>query len=346
MTVGCETHTYTITDRDSGGTVASSGTLTSVEYNRILNDSSDARIVLGTAGADCCDDLGEIRSWRHILNLYRGSDFMWSGFITNVDWKLDEVLVDAVDIIGLLDRRVPHQEFDFRATDPTVIGATLVDDALAPDDPGHRVTIVAEAGVDHTRVYERWVGQTGDHLRDLSDTGIDFTAVGNNVVLMGDRFCDVVGYLSDADLPDGLTVSEDGTQLATRRIVAGTDQGSAVGAAGGVNPYYGLLEIYTEQNSITDQVSADTAAQGALEGSLAAPVYIDTQNITLAPHANVDVDQLVPGWCLVITSGLTCRRITQRLKITGLKVSEDGAQERVTVQVAATGEDLELGALQ
>lgn len=344
MTIGCGSATYTITDR-GGGTVAASGILTRVEYNRILNDSSDATVTIGVSGEGCCDGLGAIRTWRHKLNIYRNDEFMWSGFVVNVDWKRDEVVVQATDIIGLMDRRVPHQGFDFRAVDATTVAATLITDALEPDDPGHKVTIASLSGVEHTRIYEKWVGQTGDHLRDLSDTGMGFTAVGNNVVLMGDAFCDVVGRLSDADLPEGLTVSEDGGHLATRRIVAGTDQGSAVGAWGGVNSYYGLLEIYSEQNSITDRTSAQQAAYGALQGALTAPVYIDTQNVTLAPHANVDVAQLVPGWCLDITSALTCRTITQRLKITGLKITEDGSQERVTVQVAATGNELEVSQL-
>lgn len=347
MAVGCAAHTYTIIDRD-GGLLTSSGNLLTVEYYRLLNDSSTAKITVGVTGSQCCAELGNLRSWRHLLNLYRGQDFMWSGYITRVDWSFDQCVITAVDIIGLLDRRVPHQPFDFTDTDITEIARQLVEDGLAPDDPGHTTTVVAASGTVAGRKYEEAVGQTADHLRDLADTGLDFTAVGNNVVILPDAFADVVGRLSDEDLPEGVTVTEDGASLGTRQIVAGSQAGTPVGTAGGVNPYYGLLEIYTEQSTMADQAAADDAAAAKLKSNLGVPVYIDTQNVTLAPTANIDVAKLVPGWCVDISTDSTCRTITQRLKITGLKITEEGGTdaqpggEHVVLQVAATGDNLQL----
>ena len=347
MPVGCSTHTFNIVDRD-GGLVVSTGNLLEVEYNRLLNDSSTAKITIGVSGAQCCNQLGEVRSWRHLLNLYRGSEFMWSGFITRVDWSYSQCVVTAVDIIGLLDRRVPHQSFSFAGSDIADLAAALVEDALAPDDPGHTTTVIGQAMVMGGRTYELAVGQVGDHLRDLADTGLDFTAIGNNIIILPDAFSDVVGYLSDEDMPEGVTVTEDGASLGTRQIVAGSEAGTPVGIAGGVNPYYGLLEIYTEQTTMADQATADAAAAAKLKSNLGVPVYIDTQNVTLAPTANIDVARLVPGWCVDISTDSTCRKITQRLKITGLSITEDGGSddqpggEHVVLQVAATGDNLQL----
>lgn len=346
MPLGCvATHTYTITDR-GGGVVAASGILTYVQWSRIINDSSTASVRIAVSGNDCCAQLGNIRSWRQTLNIYRGGMFVWSGFIVNVDWKFDEVNVDAIDIIGLMDRRVPHQNFSFTDTDVTEIARQLVEDALFPDDPGHSVTVIGPSGVLGGRTYDQNVGQTADHLRDLADTGLDFTAVGNNIVIMPDDFCEVVGRLADEDMPEGLSVAEDGGSLATRVIVAGSEQDDVIGVAGGVNAYYGLLERYVEQNNISTQEAADAAAQARLKSSLGVPTFIDTKEVTLAPTANVELSHLVPGWCLDITTDGTCRTISQRLKITGLQVTEDGGsgstggQEKVTIQVASTGDDL------
>jgi len=294
MAVGCAAHTYTITDRD-GSLITQTGDLLSVEYNRLLNESSAATITIGVTGTECCNQLGNLRSWRHLLNIYRGQDFMWSGFITRIDWSFDKCVITAVDIIGLLDRRVPHRAYTFVDTDITQVAAALVEDGLAPDDPGHTTTVVAASMVLAGRTYEANVGQTADHLRDLADTGLDFTAVGNNVVILPDAFADVVGRLSDEDLPEGVTVTEDGASLGTRQIVAGSQAGTPVGTAGGVNPYYGLLEVYTEQTTITDQASADVAAAAKLTSNLGVPVYIDTQDVTLAPTASIAVPSLVPG---------------------------------------------------
>jgi hypothetical protein len=345
MALGCATHSYVVQDRD-GGVVASAGTLTNVRWSRVLNDASTAAVVIGTSGPDCCGQLGNIRSWRHQLVIFRndssGSTLVWSGLIVNVDWLYDSVAIDAIDIIGLLDRRVPHQDFTFTGTDVTEIARQLVEDGFAPDDPGHTTTVIGAAGVTGGRTYEENIGQTADHLRDLADSGLDFTAVGSNVVILPDDFCDVVGRLSDDDLSQGLTVSEDGASLATRVIVEGSDDSGVVGVAGGVNSYYGLLERYSQQTTIDTAAGAQQAAAARLRSSLAVPVFIDTQDVTLAPTANVEVAKLVPGWCLDVTSDITCRTITQRLKITGLQVTEDGEQERILVQVAATGDELEV----
>lgn len=144
-------------------------------------------------------------------------------------------------------------------------------------------------------------------------------------------------------MPEGLIVAEDGTALASRWIVAGDEDGDVMGEAGGTDAYYGLLERYVEQTSITTNLAATDAARSRLRSSLPVPVFIDTQQVTIAPQAAVSVPTLVPGWCLDISTQATCRPISQRLKITGLKVTEDGGtestpgSESVQVQVAATG---------
>lgn len=343
--LGCKSHSYSITDRD-GRVISTGGTLTNVEYNRVLNDSSSASVRIGVSDPSCCAQLGGIRSWRHRLNIYRGGELMWSGFVLNPTWTADDVVVSAVDVVGLLDRRVPHQDMVFNGTDLTAIAQQLVDDALAPDDPGHDVVVMGPSGVTGGRAYAQNVGQSGDHLRDLADTGIDFTAVGNTVVILPDSFCEVVGRLSDVDLPQGVSVTEDGATLVTRQIVAGSDESGVVGVAGGTNAFYGLLELYDEQTSITTTTAAAAAASAKLAASAIVPVHIDTQSLTLSPSAPVDAASLVPGWCLDITTTITCRDITQRLKITGLQVTEDGGsadtpgQEQITLQVTATGDTL------
>lgn len=338
--LGCSTHTYVVRDRD-GARVSASGVLTSVEWHRVLDDVSTARVAIA-GGVDCCGDLSQLRTWRQTLDIYRGGTFVWSGPITQIEWTVNGVTIDAVDIIGLLDRRVPHQNFTFVDTDLNDIAATLIEDGFAPDDPGHSVTIIGPAGVVGGRKYTAGVGQTADHLRDLAETGMDFTAVGNNIVLLPETFCAVVGRLSDADLPEGLIVAEDGTALATKWYVSG-QSAEVVGSAGGVDPYYGLIERYIEQTSVTDVASANAAAEARVRTTSSAPVFIDTQQVTLSPTAPVSIEQLIPGWCLDITSAGTCRTITQRLKIVGVDVAESGGdgntagQEQVQIQVAASG---------
>lgn len=338
---GCGSHTAVIVDR-GGATIAAANVLVDVEWNRLLDDTSTANITINPDG-NCCERLGRVRSWRHRLVIYRDGEYVWDGPILQVEWSLGTVQIFAADIMAWLARRVIHQDMAFAGTDLSNIAQWLIADGFAPDDPGHTVQVIGKANVTGSRRYIQDVGQTLDHLLDLADTGIDFTAIGKTILLLPETHTQSVGRLSDADFPDGLVVAEDGTALATRWVVAGDDDGDVLGTAGGSHDYYGLLERYIQQTSIPDDASAASAARAKLRTSLPVPVFIDTQQVTLSPQAAVDVPKLVPGWCLDVTSASTCRVVSQRLKITGVKVTEsggDGSQaggESVQVQVAATG---------
>ena len=113
MTLGCATHSYTITDRD-GGNVNSSGILTAVTWNRVLNEVSSASVIIGVSGLDCCTELGSLRSWRHQLNIYRVSELgasalVWAGPIVDVNWNQDQVSVSAVDVASCVAELGPER---------------------------------------------------------------------------------------------------------------------------------------------------------------------------------------------------------------------------------------------
>jgi hypothetical protein len=338
---GCGTNTARIVDR-TGGTIAEAEVLTEIEWTRALDETSTARVVINPQG-DCCERLGEVRSWRHSLVIFRDGVLVWVGPIINVEWRYGEVELFAQDISAWLARRVPHSDMTFTDVDLMTVAEALIEDGFAPDDPGHTVQVVGPAKVKGSRSYIEDVGQTLDHLLDLADTGIDFTVIGPTIVLLPEDHSASVGRLDDADFPEGLVVAEDGTSLGTRWVVAGDDDGEVLGSAGGSHEYYGLLERYVEESSIPDDASAAAVAAAKLRSSLPVPVFIDSQQVTLSPQAAIDVAQLVPGWCLDITSALTCRRIGQRLKIVGVTVTETGGDgdspgsESVQVQVAVTG---------
>ncbi|MET9462950.1 hypothetical protein ABZY05_49685 [Streptomyces canus] len=341
---GCGSHTATILDRN-GATVTTAEVLTEVEWSRVLDGTSSARALIQPDG-DCCNRLGQIGSWRSRLVIFRDGKYVWDGPVTDVTWRLGEVEVLAEDISVWLDDRVPHESRSHTNVDLSEIAQWLIEDGFAPDDPGHVVEIVGRAGVSGSRSYTAGVGQTGDHLRQLAEAGIDYTVIGNKILLLPETHLVSVGRLSDADLPEGLEVGEDGKALVTRWVVAGSEESGVIGSDGDTDPYYGLHERYIEMSEITDVASATQAAQARRRTSAQVPVFIDTQQVTISPLAAVDVPSLVPGWALDVTSASTCRQITQRLKITGLRVTESGGDdntpgsESVQVQVAAAATEV------
>ncbi|MER5904326.1 hypothetical protein ABT150_30200 [Streptomyces mirabilis] len=337
---GCGSHSATILDRN-GATVTVAQVLTEVEWNRVLDGTSSARALIQPDG-DCCNRLGRIGSWRNRLVIFRDGQYVWDGPITDVTWSLGQVEVTAEDVSVWLDDRVPHQDKTFTNVDLSEIAQWLIEDGYAPDDPGHTVEVIGQAGISGSRSYSAGIGQTGDHLRQLAEAGIDYTVIGSKILLLPETHLVSVGRLSDADMPEGLEVSEDGKSLVTRWIVAGSEESGVVGTDGGTDPYYGLHERYIEMTEIADVTSATQAAQARRRVSSQVPVFIDTQQVTISPLAAIDVPSLVPGWALDVTSASTCRQVSQRLKITGVRVTENGGDdntpgsESVQVQVAAT----------
>lgn len=335
MAIGCGTHTARIVDRRTGATVSVAEVLVEVEWTRVLDDVSTARVVIHP-DRDCCAQLDRVRTGRHRLLLWRDGQAVWEGMIVRAEWTVGAFEAEAVDVLGWLDLRTPHRDMDFEDSDLVDIAEWLIKDAFRPDDPGHTVQVIAPTRIRGSRSYLQDEGPTGDHLRDLAETGLDYTAVGKRIVLMPEDWCEQVGALTDADFPDGLTVAEDGVSLVTRWVVFGAD--GVKGEAGGEHPYYGLVERVVEEPSILDDASANAAARSRLRHSMPAPVWLDTQQVTLSPDAAVTVPSLVPGWCVDVTTTATCRLISQRMKIQNLRVRENERGEQVAVQLAPSGQ--------
>jgi hypothetical protein len=334
MTLGCDAD-YRASVVDAGGAVVVNlEVITKLEFFRLINDSSTASVT-STFDPDCCAQVGDVRSWRHWLVIYRNADFMWAGPILTCEWSQGQVEIMASDITSIMARRVPHTARSFAGADTMDVAHFLINDAFNVADPPYTIeTPDGARGAVATVDYEIGFGQTLDHLKTLTENnGIDFTAVGSTIYLLPDAWESPVGALTDADFPQGLNVAEDGTAFATRWVVFGSDDSGAMGEAGGPHPFYGLVERFVQDTSITTNEAATIAARSRLNTSLPLPLYIDTQDVTLSSDSAVNLATLIPGWTLDVSTVTTCRDVTERLKIIGLDVSADENGESIKVQV-------------
>lgn len=343
MHEGCANHDVKVLDRD-GAVVMTADLLTEVDWSRTLSDVAIARAVVVPQG-DCCEQAADIRTWRHRLVIWRASRLVFDGPVQSIEWTADGVELTAYDWSSLLSHRLPHSDMTFVGRDLCDIAAAMLADAYLPDDPGVEIRVVSPSLIFGDRSYSQDVDLCIDHLRDLGDTGIDWTVVGGSILLMGDDFCQTVGSLSDADFPQGLRVIEDGGSLATRWVLWAGPQAAIKAQAGGEHPYYGLLESIHDgaapqdfgAASVLDQTSANAAADALLATSLPAPVFIDTGQGPLSPTAPVEVASLIPGYCLEVASTATCRAVTATQKIYEVRVADNAAGETVQVICAPAG---------
>lgn len=336
---GCSGHTAAVLDR-YGAVVCSADVLVRVEWSRLLDETASATVEIVPQG-DCCQQASNIRTWRHRLVIWRGEHAVFDGPITLVEWSPVDVRVSAMDASAWLDRRVPHTDQAYAGADLCDIAASLLSDALLPDD-GIEVERVSPSLVFGDRAYTADTGLVLDHLRDLSNTGLDWTCAGGRILLMGEGFCDVIGKLSDADFPEGLRVVEDGGATVTRWVMWAGPEGETKAEAGGPDDYYGLLEAVHDGRAPQDEGAASVldanSAQAAVESQLAlsypSPVFIDTGAGPLSADTALDIAAVIPGFCVEVASTATCRTVTAVQKVHEIRVAEDANGEQARILCA------------
>lgn len=341
-TLGCGDYEVLITDRCSTSSLCTldGATVLDLEFTRLLDETGDALVTVATQGAGCCDcgtiGLGDLHVWRHVLVIARDGERVWEGPITSLTYSADALLIEARDHSAWLAQRTTKVADTFVGVDLATIAETLVRDAYDADDPCLEAYVDATpTGIDADRTYEVDDGYIADHLRDLAETGLDWTQLGRALIITGEVGAGVVATLNDGDFLEGLEVVEDGLALCTRAIVQGD---GVTGVAGGVDTYYGLHDCLVDADEVLDQASATAAAQGRVDASNPGPVYVRVPDgASLAPTAGVCFNDLVPGTLFTVRSSITCRDVAATLRLVELSVTVSGGEESVAPVLVPVG---------
>lgn len=345
--LGCDaSYELLVTSRCGRATVTVLSNFTSLTWGRTLDDVSTAQV---TMPGNCCDDINGIRSWGHELHVIRDGDEVWCGPIVTLPSCRSNVTFIAWDVAGWLQRRVIRARTCFDpdcggvATDGPSIADRLVRDAFAPDDPcvlEYLTTITG--GPAQERDYLAASGYTIDALKDLSKGALDFTTVGRRLILMPEGYtlgrtarltCDAFG--------DDVCATEDGLGLATMAYVAGklADTTTTVsGSSGGLDAFYGLVEVLQADDSVRTVAAAEKQAAGIVNSRNPAPVLVQPPGASaLSPEAPVCISELIPGVEVPVLLDCTCRQVSQMMRITKLDVTVDASGEQVSPLLVPTG---------
>ncbi|MFD1937571.1 MULTISPECIES: hypothetical protein [Nonomuraea] len=339
--LGCaEEYTVGIYDRTGGrqyGTVEASA----LDWSRLLDDTSEANVAVPYQGAECCQLLGDARTWCNELAVFRDQTLVWQGPLVKIQHRGDETLLQACDVTQWLFRRKIRALLDFTGTnkaDLAVIGQRLIEHGFAPDDPNVLAYLMVSAsGIIGERKYAKNSGYVLDQLRELARTGLDFTALGRRILLMGEGPLGRLPGLTDEHFVGPLSVIEDGLAAITHATVIGkgvTAQAGGVGACG-------LLEFIATEEEIQDIASAQAEANALVAAGNPAPLFLEVPDDSqLAPEAPVGINDLIPGVVIPVTSEATCRTVAADLRLIRLKVTfteNDG--EKVGITLAPPGID-------
>lgn len=327
--LSCDTAGYqvSITGRNNRGSL---GTFepTRVQWGRVQDDWSEARVDFP---ADCCGKLEQVRSWGHELHIARDGKEVWVGPVVVANFCRGGNTIIARDMLWWLNRRKLHTDHISAAQGAVAVAVELITDGLAPDDPGILAALdAAGVGVIGGREYladgKKYVL---DLLKDLAKGSIDFTAIGRRIVIRPQgTSLGRTAMLTCKDFQGDVCATDNGLTASTHATVTG--KGGVIGTAGGIDPFFGLVETIVDDQTITSAATAADQAAGIVAAGNPPPLIVQPpDNASLSPEAPICIEQLVPGVDVPVFLDCTCRPVNQLMRLTKLNVTWDASGESV-----------------
>lgn len=340
--LGCaNSYGITVMDRDGERQLSELLDVSALTWTRVVDDTSEAQIVVPYQGVECCETLNALNDWCNQIAIWRdGTTLVWQGPITYIDYGRDETVIEARDITAWLFKRLIKTLIDYTADglsaqDLSTIAEALVTHGYGQDDPGVLafLTVVA-SGVTGERKYAENSGYVGDALNELARTGIDYTAIGRRLIIAGELPIATLPTLTDDDFVGALRVIRDGRAASTAATVIGAGVVATSGAAG----VCGLLETLVTEEEILDQASAQAEADSVVMAGNPTPLYVSVPDgAGLSPDAPVGINDLVPGVLVPVTSTQTCKTVAAQLRLQRLSVTFGSDGELVGVTLVPPG---------
>jgi hypothetical protein len=321
------------------------------DYGLLLDNDSECEVSLhfkgDASGRACCECLENARTWRNELMVLRGGKVVWGpGPLVTITIQREIGHLVARDITAWLDVRLVHTAYDFVGVDLTTIAKTTIEDALTMGDAEQLpkewrdmcildfATFIPSGKKTDMKIIANQKS-AGEVLRSLTDKGLNFTVIKRSLIVGADFAWGPIGPLRDADFQGDLEIGEHGLAAATSWRVASTNK---TGKAGGIDPYFGLIERAVEGFGEDTQEAVDREAGDRLAGTNPPPVTINIPtDSALSPKAPICQENLIPGTMVDLAVNTLCRGIQTRQRLTAVDYRNDENGEKVSVTIAPPG---------
>ena len=347
---------YTVIATDRGGVtkLGEITQLTGLQFDRLGDDTSNCTLTVNGPSIDCCVLLGDLRTGRHELVVYRNGHRVWEGPITRLGYRPGRVEIDARDITWYMSRRALEVGIDYTGTAYPAI-TMLYDLVLAhyplTGDPFNVGRFVARIeGPDDARTAAKYRAYTRTLFNLLEQYaargGIDYTVNGRRLILVDAQTRGhVLPKLTDSHLSGSVNVTEYGQELKTRSYISNNETTYTVAVA----PqewvdYYGFIDFIDSSvdegdgsPDAEDLVALEEVAQRTLRIGFPAPVRLwIPDDSRLDPCYEAEFDQLQANAWVPVQSLNTCRRLSQWQKVQKVSVdwTPDGESVGLTLKKA------------
>lgn len=296
---------------------------------------------------------------RYELVIYRGSARVWEGPLTRVAIQGLIVHLYARDVLHYAYRTVMRAGYDNSGTAATTALArinTVMQAELArkealnpPINVLPHLQVIQRLGDSRTaRKTEPRQSTVWEDMDSLAHRGgVDYVVVGRRVVLWDTHFgLGETQVVTEADFIGDIIITEYGMDLCTEDTV--TDGQGHWATAGGVDPYYGWVEIlhtaYDEADGgplPTVEEMGDQAVRN-LEGRNPTPIEVRVPDGSQINPAGVwTLESLVPGNLIPLRTSTAAVDLVQVQKLDDVmvRVNEEGEMIQVTMSPAVRDED-------
>lgn len=365
-TLGCGTYDVYVYRRGGKVRVGRIGNISHLEWNRVRDDISDAKVVITGWDPDCGNLLAKLQSWAYEIVIFRNdgreTHRVWEGPITLLTYEDDRVTISAKDVMAYAYRRAIRQKMsDTRfGAKVTARARQIIMNAFAPDDPNVLAHLKVLDREDDAMQYRSTPAYSRTAFEEVDDmaanAGLDYTAVGRSILLWGTKHrIGTLPEFRDADLGNSPIVSEYGMSMSNRYIVSNGD--GVWGAADrlddeGKDETYGLVEMlsstwatdtpadtgtYTQQGIATMTESFEGFAERSISDRYGPPVVVRVpDNTSLSQNAPISIQHLVPGVVVPLRSNRTLRSVAGNQKLDSVKVTVDASAGGLTEVISVT----------
>lgn len=372
MPLNCENHTVSITDRGGNRILGVLESVTDVQWERVRDDISTAKVTVAQPSGDCFQLLNDISCNRHEMVIYRGGDRVWEGVITHISRHADVFQISARDVMHYAYRTAMHSGYDNAAywhpdpKDPNRVWVnnmgSIVDRALnvlttelnrkkeqldPPINVVPYITAVRPADISQERRTGRktlpFAMTVYDDMESMASLGgLDYTVVGRRIILSDTRVA--IGRtapVTEGDFLSEIVVTSYGMDSHTRTFTTGED-----GMYGVYPPWSGhpdpkmqeYIDYYGEWENVEqmmDEDSAEPPSQLLLDSSasLSMSGRLPVPTLVRLPENS----QLNPNGVLSIQDLVPGVIIPVRATLTSIVLTQNQQLNNVTVNESGEG---------
>lgn len=348
-------HTAYIMDRGGTRRMFQLKGANQVVWTRERDEMSTGQVRIPIDGAKKqAEQLNSMEPGRHELCLFRDDERVWEGPLTMLTFEQDNVVVDAKDITWYMKRRAMRSRYSsaYPKTEYVVdrIARIIRAEMATKESLGYNILSYLRTYRDTddaktTAVTEAYEMYVFEHLDSLAaKAGIDYTVVGRALHIWDTSKAKMgqTPKVTEADFLGKLAVSVYGAEGATTSI--STDGQGNAGIAGGIDPYYGEIELlataYDEEDDgprpsveeLRSQAQRNLASRNPTPVSVRIP-----DNSTLNMGGVLEFKHLVPGARVPLSATINLKKISSMQKLQNVKVTETSAGETVQVSLYPAG---------